>query len=75
MEERMKGRRARVWCFRGVYFHKRTGKFSARCIIEGKSWLLGYFVTAKEASFCYETIAELVSNEAASRLRLKDGTR
>jgi hypothetical protein len=60
MEERLKSKRYRVLCFRGVYFHKRTGKFSARICIDRKSTLLGWFVTAKEASVCYEGIADLI---------------
>ena len=43
--------------FKGVYWHKKVGKFQAQIRIEDKRCSLGYFTTAEEAHEAYKTAA------------------
>ena len=40
--------------YKGVYWHKRNKKYCARIMVDKKSYHLGYFVTAEEASKAYK---------------------
>ena len=44
--------------YKGVSFHKDTGKYVARIMIEGKAKSLGYFDNPEEASVAYEKAAD-----------------
>ena len=40
--------------FRGVSWHKASNKWRATCSLQGKSYNLGVYITAEEASIVYE---------------------
>ena len=49
----------------GVCFHKQTGKFSARCAVNGKRQHLGYFDTPEEAFAVYKPFKEALCKQLA----------
>ena len=54
----------------GVYFHKASGKFQARCAVNGKRQHLGYFNTPEEAFAVYKPFKENLCKQLA--LKWKD---
>ena len=40
--------------FRGVSWHKASNKWRATCSLQGKTYNLGVYITAEEASIVYE---------------------
>ena len=54
----------------GVYFHKRVGKYVARCWVNGKQEHLGYFNTPEEAFAAYKPFKENLCKQLA--LKWKD---
>lgn len=51
--------------FKGVYFYKARGKYTARIMAARKSYNLGYFNTALEASAAYQAAAKIYHGEFA----------
>lgn len=51
--------------FKGVSFHKATGKFSAQIVVNGKSRHLGLFRTADAAAVAYDDAAKRLFGEFA----------
>ena len=49
----------------GVCFHKRVGKFTAQCKVNGKLQHLGYFDTPQEAFAVYKPFKEALCKELA----------
>ena len=49
----------------GVYFHKASGKFQARCAVNGKQEHLGYFDTPQEAFTVYKPFKENLCKQLA----------
>ena len=49
----------------GVYFHKASGKFVARCAVNGKLQYLGYFDTPEEAFAVYKPSKESLCKQLA----------
>ena len=49
----------------GVCFHKRVGKFQARCNVNGKSKHLGYFNTPEEVFAVYKPFKEALCKQLA----------
>ena len=49
----------------GVNFHKASGKFMARCRVNGKQQYLGYFNTAEEAFVVYKSFKEELCKQLA----------
>ena len=49
----------------GVYFHKASGKFQARCAVNGKQQHLGDFNTPQEAFTVYKPFKEALCKELA----------
>lgn len=51
--------------FKGVHLFKRTGKFRAYIMVQGKEKHLGYFATAEEAHVAYVKAAVEIHGEFA----------
>lgn len=49
--------------FKGVWFHKKSGKYLAIIVFEGVKRQLGQFLTAEEASEAYQTAAKELHGE------------
>lgn len=52
--------------FKGVSYHKHSGRFMARAVKNGKTFNLGYFNTADEAHEAYKKIALSLHGDFAS---------
>jgi hypothetical protein len=51
--------------YKGVTFHKSTGKFHARICVDGRRISLGYFVSVEDAAIVYQKAAKEYHGEYA----------
>lgn len=66
---------ARGNCPIGVYLHKATGKYMARCNVSGKVKYLGLYISPEEAHIVYKLFKESLCKETAAIWKSRVDTR